>query len=166
MARNQVQKYLNQLDIRKSEYLEKQRKEYKFSRFQKSLEILRRVSYSQIIPQEIISEIEMIFKLMPVHELYYVKKDEEEFSEYIERLNKLFIKVLDDYESTEIVTSKYWRIIIIFVYVIFFFHKSIEQRLGFYAIPTVLVFIVIFWIYENRWRFRDYFIDFFRLKLQ
>ena len=164
MARNQIEKYLNQLDIKKGDYLEKQRKEYKLSRFKKSLEILRRVSYSQIIPQEIILEIEVIFKLMPIHELYYVKVNEDEFRAYIERLNRLYIRVLDDYESnSEIITSKYWRTIIIFMYVIFFFHKSIERWLGFYAIVIVLGCVLIFWIYENRWRLREYFIDFLKL---
>ena len=45
MERKQLEKYLNQLDIKKGEYLEKQRVEYKLARFQKSLEILDRASF-------------------------------------------------------------------------------------------------------------------------
>ena len=156
MARNQIKQYVNKLNIRELDYLEKQQKEYKFARLKKTLGILNRASYYETIPEEIIEEIKIIFKLMPVHELYYVKVNEKEFSEYIERLNRLYIKVLDDYESyTEMVTSKYWKIIIVFVYLIIFFHKPIERWLGFYAIPAVLGCLLIFWIYENRWKFGE-----------
>lgn len=156
MARDQIKKYVNELNIRKVDYLEKQQGEYKFARLKKSLDILNRASYYQTIPEEIIDEIKIIFKLMPVHELYYIKVNEQAFSEYIERLNRLYIKVLDDYKSyIEMVTSKYWKIIIIFVYLVVFFHKPIEKWFGFYAIPSVLGCLLIFWIYENRWKFGE-----------
>ena len=61
MARKQLEQYLNQLDIKKGEFLEKQRKEYKFSRFQHSLEMLDRASNHHTIPEETLSEIELIF---------------------------------------------------------------------------------------------------------
>lgn len=155
MARKLLEKYLNHLDIKKGEFLEKQLKEYKFARLQRSLEILNRASYCQAIPDEIIDEIEMIFTLMPVHELYYIKVNEQEFKEYIERLNRLYIKVLDDYESyTEIISPDSWKIISASFYVTILFHKSIEKWFGFYAIPAVLGCLLIFWIYENRWRVR------------
>ncbi|MDZ7899327.1 MAG: hypothetical protein U5N85_15050 [Arcicella sp.] len=159
MARNQIEKYVNELNIRKNDYLKKQQNEYKIARFEKSLDILKRASYSQTIPDETIEEIKLIFKLMPVHELYYIKTASEyEFKEYIERLNKLYIAVLDKYESEpQIVNSKSRNVIIVFVYAMFIFHKSIENWLGIYAIPTVLGCFLIFWIYENRWRFHDSF---------
>ena len=163
MARNQIKKHVNELNIRKVDYLKKQQEEYKFARLKKSLDILNRASYYQIIPEKIIDEIKIIFKLMPVHELYYIKVNEQEFSEYIERLNRLYIKVLDDYESyTEMVTSKYWKIIIIFVYLIVFLHKHIEKWFGFYAIPVVLGCLVIFWVYENRWKFSESLFNFLK----
>ena len=156
MARNQIEKYLNQLEIRKVDYVLKQQKVYKLLRFQKSLEILKRASYFQLIPQEIISEIEIIFKLMPVHELYYVKIDEEEFKEYIKRLNGLYINVLDDYESyTDIIPSKSWGNVAFMLYVVVFFHEKIEKWLGYYAVPTLFIFVLIYVIYENRARFRE-----------
>ena len=81
------------------EFLEKQRKEYKFARFQKSLEILDKASLYHTIPNEIISKIELIFNLMPSHELYHIKKDEVRFLKYIKGVNELFIRVLDEYEE-------------------------------------------------------------------
>jgi len=93
---------------------------------------------------------------MPVHELYYIEINEQESKEYMERLNGLYIKVLDDYESyTKIVSSGSWKIISVSLYAIILFHKSIEKWFGFYAIPIILGCIVIFWIYQNRWRFRE-----------
>jgi len=53
MAQNQIEKYVNQLNIRKVDYVEKQQRKYKFSRLKKSFDILKRASYSQIIPDEI-----------------------------------------------------------------------------------------------------------------
>lgn len=161
MARNQIKKYVNELNIRKVDYLEKQQEEYKLARLKKSLDILNRASYYETIPEEIIDQIKMIFKLMPVHELYYVKINEQEFKEYIERLNRLYINVLDDYESyTEVVTSKYWRGFVVLVYLMIFFHKPIEKGLGYYAIPVVFGGLIIFWIYENRWKFGENLINF------
>lgn len=154
MARNQIEKYVNELNIRKVDYIEKQQKEYKLARLKKSLDILTRASYYHTIPDDIIEEIKMIFKLMPVHELYYIKINELEFKEYIERLNSLFIRVLDDYEPyIEMVTTKYWKfMIIIVIYLFIFLHKPIERWFGYYAIPCVLGCIIIFLVYENRWK--------------
>ena len=98
MARKQVEKYFDQLNTKKGEFLEKQCKEYKFARLQRSLEILDNASNHHPIPDEILSEIEVIFNLMPSHELYYIKKDEVQFTAYIEEVNKLFIRVLDEYD--------------------------------------------------------------------
>ena len=86
MIRNLLEKYLSHLENKKGEFLEKQRKEYKFFRFQSSLEILERASYFNTVPNEIISKIESIFHLMPLHELYYIKKDELQFLEYIRQV--------------------------------------------------------------------------------
>ncbi len=156
MARNQIEKYLNELSNRKVGYMQRQQREYKFSRVKKSLEILERASYFQTIPDEIIDDIERIFKLMPAHEIYYIKIDEQEFKEYIQKLNSLYIKVLDDYESyIEIVSPDSWKIITPSLYIIFIFHDTIERWFGYYAIPTFLVCSLFFWIYENLWRFRE-----------
>ncbi len=156
MARNQIEKYVNELDIRKANYIQKQQKEYKFSRLKKSLDILKRASYFQTIPSEIINEIELIFKLMPVHELYYIKINEQEFKDYIELLNRLYIRVLDDYESyTEIVSSKSWGNVVFVLYIVGFFHKSIEEWFGYYTIPIVLVCLLIYVFYQNRERFKE-----------
>ena len=144
------------MSIRKVDYIEKQQKEYKFDRFKKSLDILKRASYFQTIPDEIIDEIKLIFKLMPVHELYYIKIDEQEFKEYIERLNRLHIKVLDNYESyIEDISPDFWKETSVIFYVLILFNESIEKRFGEYAIPIVLGCLLIFWIYQNRWRFRE-----------
>ena len=99
MARRQLEKYINQLNIKKGKFLEKQCKEYKFARFQRGLEILDKASLHHTIPIEILSEIELIFNLMPSHELYNIKKDEVQFNEYLKKINNLFIKILDDYEE-------------------------------------------------------------------
>ena len=93
---------------------------------------------------------------MPVHELYYVTINEEEFKEYIERLNRFSIKVLDDYESyIEIISPDSWKVTSVIFYILILFNESIEKRFGDYAIPVVLGCLIIFWIYENRWRFRE-----------
>ena len=93
---------------------------------------------------------------MPVHELYCIKINEQAFEEYTERLNRLYIKVLDDYESyIKIISPNSWKIVTFFFYTIILFHKSIEKWFGFNAIPAVLGCLLIFWIYENRWKFRE-----------
>lgn len=156
MARNQIEKYVNELNIRKAGYIQKQQNEYKFARLKKSLDVLKRASYFQTIPDELIEEVKMIFKLMPIHELYYVTINEEEFKEYIERLNRFSIKVLDDYESyIEIISPDSWKVTSVIFYILILFNESIEKRFGDYAIPVVLGCLIIFWIYENRWRFRE-----------
>ncbi len=164
MARNQLEKYLNQLDIRRADYLEKQLKEYKFQRFKKSLEMLQKASYYHTIPNDIINEIETIFKLMPVHELYFIKINENEFKEYIERLNRLYITVLDDYESfDEVVTPKYWGNSVFILYFIGLFHKKIESWFGPYIVPAAFGCFFVFALYQNRIRFRRYFDKFLKL---
>lgn len=72
-----------------ADHIEKQTRAYKFSRLKESLYILKRSSCFQTIPNDVITEIEMIFKLMPVHELYCIKINEQAFEEYMERLNRL-----------------------------------------------------------------------------
>ena len=156
MARNQTEKYINQLNIREADYIEKQIRAYKFSRLKESLYILKRASCFQIILDDVVTEIGMIFKPMPVHESYCIKINEQAFKQYTERLNKLYIKVLDEYEFyIKIVSLNSWKIVTFFFCTIILFYKSIEKQFGFNAIPTVLGYLLIFWIYENRWKFRE-----------
>ena len=134
MARNQLEKYLNQLEIRRDDYLSKQQKEYKFQRFQKSLEILQRASYYCTIPDGIIFKIELTFKLMPTHELYYIKKDETQFKEYINELNQLFIIIHDDYEEyfkePHSVLKTIWDILFPLILFTFFFYNKFQKWMG------------------------------------
>lgn len=156
MARNQIDKYLNQLEIRKGNYLKKQHKEYRLPRLQKSLEALKSVSNHHTIPTEIITEIETIFRLMPVHELYFIKVNQEEFDEYIKKINDLYIRIEDDYEAYfEKKSINHWGNLSFLVYVVFFFHESIEKRLGNYALPSLALIIVGFMIYQNRTHLLD-----------
>jgi len=75
MARKHLERYLNQLAVKEGDFFEKQVKDYRLARFKQSLEILDKASNHQTIPTEIISKIELIFRLMPSNELYYIKKD-------------------------------------------------------------------------------------------
>jgi len=79
MARNQIEKYINQLNIREADYTEKQTRAYKFSRLKESLYILKRASCFQTIPEDDITEIGMIFKLTPIHELHCIKINRQAF---------------------------------------------------------------------------------------
>ena len=134
MARKQLEKYLNQLDIKKGEFLEKQRKEYKFARFQRSLEILDKASNFNTIPTEILSKIELIFNLMPSHELYYIKKDEVQFLEYLKEVNQLFIRVLDEYEQYNIEINnflkKLFNVLFPIIFLLILYHEKFEKWIG------------------------------------
>ena len=154
MARNQLEQYLNQLDIKKGEYLEKQRKEYKFSRLQKSLEILQKASHYHTIPAEIITEIELIFSLIPSHELYYIKRDEEQFKEYIKEVNNLFIKVLDDYEEyIEKIGSTFKKIFDVtspFIFLIILYFDKFHTWIGLPLTIAFVIFLFSILLYINR----------------
>jgi hypothetical protein len=157
MARNQLEKYLNQLVIRKADYLEKQRKDYKFPRFQKSLEILQRASYYHTIPDDVISKIELIFKLMPTHELYYIKKDETQFKEYINELNQLYIAVLDDYEEYLEVSNSYLKTIMDILFPLMLltllFYDKFQKWIGLNFTLISIMLLLIFLLYINRKNF-------------
>jgi hypothetical protein len=87
------------LEIRKANFLQKQQEEYKLNRLKKCLEVLKRANIDHTVPSDIMVEIELIFELMPSHDLYYIKKDEVLFLEYIKEVNSLFIRVFDNYEK-------------------------------------------------------------------
>jgi hypothetical protein len=154
MARKQLEKYLNQLDIKKGEFLEKQRNEYKLDRFQKSLEILDKASYYFTIPDEIISEIELIFQLMPSHELYYIKKDELQFSEYLKQINALFIKVLDEHGKYNVQPDNFiktlFNILFPILFLLILYHEKFEKWIGleFTILFSILISLIL--LYFNR----------------
>ena len=156
MARKQLKKYLNQLDIKKGEFLEKQRKEYKLARFQRSLEILDKASNYHTIPTEILSEIEIIFNLMPSHELYYIKKDEVQFLEYLKEVNKLFIRVLDEYEEYTKELGDTLKILFDifypFIFILILFNDKFQKWVGsFFTVILALIFVIIL-LFINRKR--------------
>jgi hypothetical protein len=155
MGRNQLEKYLNQLDIKKGEYLAKQRKEYKFQRFQKSLDILKRASHFHTISPEIIAKIEAVFQLMPTHELYYIKKDEQQFKEYLNELNHLYIMVLDDFEEyieeSSSLLKTLWDILFPLMFFTLIFYDKFQKWIGlFFTIILILaLFIFLLFIYRK-----------------
>jgi uncharacterized membrane protein YwaF len=159
MARKQLEKYLNQLDEKKGEFLKKQRKEYKFARFQRSLKILDKASYFRTIPYKIIDEIELIFKLMPSHELYYIKRDEVQFLEYLKEVNKLFIRVLDEYEEYNIEPDNFFKelfnILFPIIFLLILFHEKVEKRIGLEFTVLLSVVTTIVLIYINRRKLRN-----------
>lgn len=154
MARKQLEKYLNQLAVKKEEFLEKQVKEYRFARFKQSLDILNKASNHQTIPTEIISKIELIFRLMPSHELYYIKKDEAQFTEYIKEVNSLFIQVLDDYEKYAENSNYFFNTLsnilypILFIFVLY--HEKLEQQFGLAFTILLSILMTSALIYINR----------------
>ncbi len=157
MAQNQLEKYLIQLKNKKGEFLEKQRKEYKFSRFQSSLEILERASYFNTVPNEIISKIELIFHLMPSHELYYIKKDELQFLEYIRQVNSLFITVLDEYEKYIVKPANFiktlFNILFPMIFLLVLYHEKFEKWIGLELTILFSIVISIALVYVNRRKF-------------
>lgn len=164
MARKQMEKYLNLLDIKKGEFLEKQCKEYKFARLQRSLEILDNASNHHPIPDEILSEIEVIFNLMPSHELYYIKKDEVQFTAYIEEVNKLFIRVLDEYDKyvSEPVSflKKLYNILFPLIFLLILFHEKFKKWLGLEFTILLFIIITIVLVYVNRRKLRNNYVRF------
>jgi membrane protein insertase Oxa1/YidC/SpoIIIJ len=154
MAKNIFKNYLEELENRKVNLLLKLQKEYKVNRFKKCLEILKRANLHHTIPSDIISKVDLIFELMPCHELYYIKKDEGQFQEYLKELNSLFIRVLDDYEDYieewENVWKRFYNILFPLIFLGILFYDKFQKRIGpFWTIILASVFAIIL-IYVNR----------------
>jgi membrane protein insertase Oxa1/YidC/SpoIIIJ len=154
MARNTFENYLEELDNKNVNLLFKLQKEYKVNRFKKCLEILKRANSHHTIPSDIMSKIDVIFELMPSHELYYIKKDEVQFQEYLKELNSLFIRVLDDYEDYiekwENVWKRFYNVLFPLIFLLILFYDKFQKRIGpSWTIILASIFAVIL-IYLNR----------------
>jgi membrane protein insertase Oxa1/YidC/SpoIIIJ len=154
MARNIFDIYLEELENRKVNLLNKLQKEYKVNRLKKCLEVLKRANSYHTIPSDIISKIDLIFELMPSHELYYIQKDEVQFQEYIKELNSLFIRVLDDYEDYieewENTLKRFYNILFPLIFLVILFYDKFQKRIGAsWTIILASVFAIIL-VYVNR----------------
>ncbi|MES2518880.1 MAG: hypothetical protein V4585_12275 [Bacteroidota bacterium] len=154
MARNTFEDYIEELEIRKANFLQKQQEEYKLNRLKKCLEVLKRANIDHTVPSDIMVEIELIFELMPSHDLYYIKKDEVLFLEYIKEVNSLFIRVFDNYEKYIEEPDNFFKTLFTILYpillILVFYYEQVEKRIGLELTILVSFGTTIVLIYINR----------------
>jgi hypothetical protein len=94
---------------------------------------------------------------MPTHELYYIKKDETQFKEYINELNQLYIAVLDDYEEYLEVSNSYLKTIMDILFPLMLltllFYDKFQKWIGLNFTLISIMLLLIFLLYINRKNF-------------
>lgn len=91
---------------------------------------------------------------MPTHELYYIKKDETQFKEYINEVNKLYITVLDEYdeyiEESSSSLKTLWGILFPFMFFIILLFDKFQKWIGLSFTFISIILLLIFLLYINR----------------
>jgi hypothetical protein len=91
---------------------------------------------------------------MPTHELYYIKKDEQQFKEYLNELNHLYIMVLDDFEEyieeSSSLLKTLWDILFPLVLFTLIFYDKFQKWIGLFFTIILILALFLFLLYLYR----------------